>query len=159
MLKPNAQDISFIVLVILVTIAFILLLLPFYSAELWAVILAVLFNPLQRWLTGRLKGRRTLAAAISLLVCVCIVVIPATLVFGALAQEAGGLYRSISTREFDAAVIVERVQARLLSFVLDMLDNAGLGDLEPVRAGPRSPARHALPPSPAPRAPSRRSAG
>ena len=70
MLKPNAQDISFIVLVILVTIAFILLLLPFYSAVLWAVILAVLFNPLQRWLTGPLKGRRTLAAAISLLVCV-----------------------------------------------------------------------------------------
>ena len=128
MLKPRGQDVSFIVLVVLVTIAFIFLLLPFYSAVLWAVILAVLFHPLQRWLASQLGGRRTLAAALSLLVCVCIVVIPATLVFGALAQEANQLYHQIDTREFDPAAIIERMRGRLPAFVVNMLEAADLGD-------------------------------
>lgn len=126
MFKPRAQAVSFVILVVLVTIAFILLLLPFYSAVLWAVILAVLFNPLQRWLTRRLGGRRTLAATISLLACVCMVVIPATLVFGALAQEANHLYQQIGTREFDPAAIIERARARLPGFVVNMLEAADL---------------------------------
>lgn len=130
MLKPNGQDVSFVVLVVLVTIAFVFLLLPFYSAVLWAVILAVLFNPLQRWLTARFGGRRTRAAAVSLLVCICLVVIPVTLVFGALAQEATALYQSISTREFDPAALVERARARLPDFVVGMLEAADLGDFQ-----------------------------
>lgn len=126
--KPSAQDVCFTVLVVLVTIAFFFLLLPFYSAVLWAVILAVLFNPLQRWLTRRLGGRRTQAAAISLLVCVCIVVIPGTLVFGALAQEANNLYQQIGTRQFDPAQIIERAHSRLPQFVVNLLEAADLGD-------------------------------
>jgi predicted PurR-regulated permease PerM len=128
MLKPNGQELSFTLLVVLVSIAFILLLLPFHSAVLWAVILAVLFNPLQRWLTVRFGGRRTRAAAVSLLVCICVVVIPVTLVFGALAQEASGLYQSISTREFDPATLIQRAHARLPAFVLKLLEAADLGD-------------------------------
>lgn len=128
--KPNAQDLSFIGLVVLVTIAFIFLLLPFYSAVLWAAILAVLFNPLQRRLTGRFRGRRTPAAAVSLLVCICVVVIPVTLVFGALAQEANALYQSISTREFDPASLVDRARERLPGWVVNLLEHADLGDFE-----------------------------
>lgn len=133
MQKPSAQDVSFIVLVGLVTVAFIFLLLPFYSAVLWATILAVLFNPLQRWLTARMGGRRTRAAALSLLVCICAVVIPATLVLGALAQEANGLYQRISTREFDPAAIVERVRASLPGPVLDLLAGLGLDDFAAIQ--------------------------
>ena len=128
MLKPNGQELSFTVLVVLVSIAFILLLLPFHSAVLWAVILAVLFNPLQRRLTARFGGRRTRAAAVSLLVCICVVVIPVTLVFGALAQEASGLYERISTREFDPAALIQRAHERLPPYVLKLLEAADLGD-------------------------------
>lgn len=128
MLKRSGQEVSFVVLVVLVTIAFVFLLLPFYSAVLWAVILAVLFNPLQRWLTARCGGRRTRAAALSLLVCICVVVIPVTLVFGALAQEANAVYQRLATREFDVAGLVERAQQRLPDFVLQMLDAADLGN-------------------------------
>ncbi len=127
--KRGAQEVSFIVLVVLVTIAFVFLLLPFYSAVLWAVILAVLFQPLQRWLTARMGGRRTRAAAISLLVCLCIVVIPATLIFGALAQEANGLYQRISTREFDPAELLARAHARLPDSIVRLLEAADLGNL------------------------------
>ncbi len=128
MLKRSGQEVSFVILVVLVTIAFVFLLLPFYSAVLWAVILAVLFNPLQRWLTARFGGRRTRAAAVSLLVCICLVVIPVTLVFGALAQEANAFYQRLSTREFDVAGLVARAHERLPDFIVQMLNAADLGD-------------------------------
>ena len=38
------------VLLILVTVAFIWILLPFYGAIMWGAIIALLFTPLYRWL-------------------------------------------------------------------------------------------------------------
>lgn len=131
---PTVHQISFVVLVVLVTAAFVWLLLPFYGALLWAAILAILFNPLQRRLTRRLGGRRTLAAAISLLACVCIVVIPGSLILTSLAQEAAGFYNLISTRQFDPAEIVEQVQAALPSVAVEALAALGLGDLAEIQA-------------------------
>ncbi|MEI7728778.1 MAG: AI-2E family transporter [Verrucomicrobiota bacterium] len=61
--------------------------LPFLSALAWALALAVLFSPLQRWLELKLK-RPNLAAAVSVLVVGLIVVIPATFVGQRLVQEA-----------------------------------------------------------------------
>jgi predicted PurR-regulated permease PerM len=54
------QRASFYVLLLIITIAFVWLLIPYYTAVLWAVILAILFFPvhkrLERWLGGRLTG-------------------------------------------------------------------------------------------------------
>ncbi len=44
----SVQRASFYILLALVTIAFAWLLLPYYSAVLWAVILAVVFSPVQQ---------------------------------------------------------------------------------------------------------------
>ena len=59
---------AFVVLVVAITLAFGWILAPFFEAILWAVILAVLFAPLQRRLSARLGERRTLAALVTLLV-------------------------------------------------------------------------------------------
>jgi predicted PurR-regulated permease PerM len=53
--------------------------LPFLSPLAWALALAVLFTPLQRWLEARLR-RPALAASACLLVIGAIVVVPALLV-------------------------------------------------------------------------------
>ncbi|MDD2869725.1 AI-2E family transporter [Neomegalonema sp.] len=127
------QKASFIGLLILVTIAFIWLILPFYGALLWAVILAILFNPLNRRLERGLNGRRSLAAALSLLACICIVVIPGSLILSMLAREAVGLYDRISTREFDPARILEQLRGAAPGFVLewfDALDLQGFDELQ-----------------------------
>src|SRR5690606_1997367 len=100
----------------LVTVAFGWLLLPFYGAVLWAVILAILFYPLNRRLVTRFRGRRNLAAGVSLLACICIVVIPGSVILASLAQEANGFYNRISSRELDLVTIVERVQELLPAF-------------------------------------------
>ena len=53
-------------------VAFGWILLPFYGAVFWAVILALLFSPLYRRLLVRMRGRRNLAALSTLLVCLLI---------------------------------------------------------------------------------------
>ncbi|MHA1517330.1 MAG: AI-2E family transporter, partial [Alphaproteobacteria bacterium] len=51
------QDKAFLVLLIAVSLAFAWILLPFYGAILWAVILATVFVPVERWLGSVLPER------------------------------------------------------------------------------------------------------
>ncbi len=62
---------------------------PFLPALVWALALAVLFTPLQRRLEAKIK-RRSLAAAVSVVVIGLIVVVPATFVGQRLALQAAG---------------------------------------------------------------------
>ena len=59
--ETSLQRKTLLLLLALVTIAFIWILLPFYGAIFWAVALGILFAPLQRKLLLKLKGRRNLA--------------------------------------------------------------------------------------------------
>lgn len=134
MRTPTVQTASFVVLIIIVTAAFIWLMLPFYGAVLWAVILALLFNPLQRRLAASLGGRDNIAAGLSLLACVCIVVIPGSIILAALAQEATDLYYRTSTREFDLAKVLGQVRSAMPPFVVETLSALNLGSFEEIQA-------------------------
>src|SRR5690606_41720922 len=78
---------SFIVMLTLATVGFIWILLPYYAALFWATTLAILFYPVQRRLTVKLRGRSNLAAAITLLIVLLMVIIPMILISGALIQQ------------------------------------------------------------------------
>ncbi len=130
--SPNA---SFFALVVLVSVAFIWLVLPWYGSVLWAVILALLFRPLQVWLERRFGGRRSLAAFVSVLACICIVVIPGVLILAALAREASALTTSISSREFDPAALLDQVRAALPAGARRVLASLSLGDFGDMRSG------------------------
>lgn len=134
MSTPTVQWISFVVLVVIVSIAFFWLLLPFYGAVLWAIILALLFNPLQRWLERKLDGRRGIAATLSLLACICIVVIPGSLILASLAREATSLYGRISSEEFDLAAILETLRAALPDFISNALASYDVGSFQELQA-------------------------
>lgn len=130
--SPNA---SFFALVVLVSVAFIWLVLPWYGSVLWAVILALLFRPLQVWLERRFGGRRSLAAFVSVLACICIVVIPGVLILAALAREASALTASISSREFDPAALLDQVRAALPAGARHVLSSLNLGDFGDMQSG------------------------
>lgn len=78
--------------VVLVTTAFVVLLIPYHGAVLWATIVAILFYPLHEMLCRWFGGRRNLAATTSVICFVCIVLIPGSIVLGSLADEATRLY-------------------------------------------------------------------
>jgi predicted PurR-regulated permease PerM len=133
MSRTTIQTFSFIALVVVITAAFLWLLLPFYGAILWAVILAILFNPVQRRLVVRLGGRRNVAAALSVLACIAIAVIPASLILASLAIEAASVYRRISASEVDLSQIVAQVQGVMPDFILDAFAALNLGSLAEIQ--------------------------
>ena len=60
--QTEQQHKAFLLLLAIVSVAFFWLLIPFYGAVFWAVILAIVFQPLYRELEHRLWPRRNLAA-------------------------------------------------------------------------------------------------
>ncbi|MGH8377204.1 MAG: AI-2E family transporter, partial [Pseudomonas sp.] len=97
------QNRSLLLLLTLVTLAFIWILLPFYGAVFWAVILAIMFAPLQRRLLFRLSFRRNLTAFITLMVCLLIAILPVIVISTLLVQEGATLYKNIESGQLDIA--------------------------------------------------------
>ena len=106
------------------------ILLPFYGTILWAVVIALLFAPLYRWLLPRLKQRRTAAALLTLLTVLVIVVIPLAMVSAALAREANGVYQRLQSGELNPALYFRGVFAALPEWAVELLERVGLGNFD-----------------------------
>lgn len=132
MMPTSVQRLSFYALLIFVTIAFIAILLPFYSAILWAVIFAIIFFPVHTRLDAGLRQHHNLAAVLSTLICLCLVIIPGLIALSSLVQEGGHLYQRITSGEIDLRQLVERLQGALPQFLrerIEIFDFDGTGKL------------------------------
>lgn len=121
------QRTSFYILLALITIAFIWLLIPYYTAILWAVILAIVFYPVHVRLGLAFGGRRNVAALLTVLLCICLVIVPAMIITGSLVQQGNSLYQQMSNREFDVNGYLIRIQSMLPTSVDEWLKSVELG--------------------------------
>lgn len=124
---------SLILLLVLVTLAFGWILLPFYGAVFWAVVLAVVFSPLQRRLALRMGGRGNLSALISLGVCLLVAILPVFLIAALLVQQGADLYQRLDSGELDVGSYVARVREVLPESLQHQLDRFGLNDFDGLR--------------------------
>ncbi|MDH1440514.1 AI-2E family transporter [Pseudomonas sp. GD03721] len=108
MQRSVLQNRTFAIGLALVTLAFAVLLRPFYTAIFWAATLAVLFWPAYERILARIPAKPSLASLITLLTCVLVVVIPVTLVGASLVQEMAHLYARL--REDGGSDIADRIQ-------------------------------------------------
>ncbi|WP_136477187.1 AI-2E family transporter [Pseudomonas sp. DG56-2] len=131
--ETNLQHRALHMLLALVTIAFIWILLPYYGAAFWAVILGIVFAPLQRRLLARLDWRRNLAAGLTLLICLVIAILPVIIISMLLVQEGAALYKNIETGQLDLAGYIERFKDILPAFAQNGLERMGMGDLDGLR--------------------------
>lgn len=120
---------TFVVLVVLVTLAFALILWPFYAAVFWAAVLAIVFSPLNRRLQGAMGERRSLASMVTVTIIVFIVILPAGIVAAMLVQEATALYERLQTGEVDIAGALKRIMDAVPGWAQGLLRDAGLSDL------------------------------
>ncbi|ODB38262.1 AI-2E family transporter [Pseudomonas mosselii] len=127
------QNKALTVLLALVTIAFIWILLPYSGAIFWAVILGILFAPLQRQLLLRFGGRRNLATATALVICLLIAVLPVIVIGALLVQEGATLYQRIESGQLDIAGYIERGKDMLPAYAQHFLDRMGMGNLDGLR--------------------------
>ncbi|CAN5297168.1 AI-2E family transporter [soil metagenome] len=129
----RSEDRVFMALVIAATAALLLIIQPYFGAILWALVAALMFEPVMERLSRRLKGRRTLAASLTLLLIIVVAVVPAILLAIFIVQEILALYGRIASGGIDIGHIFAQFQAALPDWAVRMLERAGLSDLDAMR--------------------------
>jgi predicted PurR-regulated permease PerM len=117
------------VLLAAVSVALLVILVPFFGTLLWSVIVALLFRPLFRRLMSRLGGRRTAAAAVTTLAVFVIVVMPFVVVTLSLINEAAALYERVQRAQQTPASAINDMFAALPVWATDLMHRAGIPDL------------------------------
>src|SRR5687768_17924946 len=116
------EDRAFLLLLVLVSLAFAWILWPLYGAVLWATVIAIMFAPLQRRLVLRMRKRRSLAALATLTVIVVMVILPLTLISASLIKEASGVYARIQSGELNLGRYFEQIYGALPAWATTLLD-------------------------------------
>jgi len=123
----SLEDKTFTLLLVLVSLAFGWILLPFYGAVFWAAVLAIIFAPLHVRLLHALPRQRNLAAGISLLMILLLVLLPLAVITAMLVQEASVVYQHMQTGEISISRYLQQMYEALPGWVTGLLNRFGLG--------------------------------
>ena len=127
-MAPRVEQKTFLLLLVLVTLAFGMVLWPFYGAVFWAAVLALLFSPLRRRLLARMGDKPNLATFATLALCLVIVGIPAALIAASLVDEVSGVVRRVQSGELNVGGYAQRVFDALPQWLSKLLARFGLRD-------------------------------
>ena len=116
----------FLLLLVAVTLAFGTILWPYAEAIFWGITLAILFSPLQKILLRRMPKHATLAALITLLFCLLVVILPTTLLSVSLLQEATHTYDRLRSGQIDFGGYFQQIINALPAWASTALDRFGL---------------------------------
>jgi predicted PurR-regulated permease PerM len=122
------EDKAFLLLLAGVSAAFLLIVWPFYGAVFWATVLAVLFMPLYRRALRWMRHRPTIAALVTVLLVVLIVILPLTAIGALLAQEAASTYARIQAGELNFGRYFEQMLEALPAWMVNLLHASRLID-------------------------------
>lgn len=130
MTSGASSAIGFRVLLALATICFLWVISPLVGPILWAMVAALLFQPVNVRLLRVMPGRTNVAAALTLLAIVAAVVVPALLIGSALINEATGLAQRLRSGQVDVMPMLMRLRSELPAWLvqstgLDRLNDAG----------------------------------
>ncbi len=111
---------SFLGLLLLVTLTFIMLMVPFFTSIFWAIALAIVFTPLYNKFLRKISNQN-LAALCTLLCIIFLVVIPIGWVAVLTVQEAIGFYNYLQGQAISAEQIFQDLQTTF-PYTLQLLE-------------------------------------
>ncbi len=100
---------TFLAMLVGVSLAFILLMKPFFGPIFWAVAIALIFHPVREKLAVKIGDRPNTVALLTLLLCLVIVIIPVLILVTSLIAEGVGLYQKIQSGELRPGEYIDRV--------------------------------------------------
>ena len=127
--SSRLEDRSFLLLLVLVSLAFFWVLWPYYGAVFWGSVLAILFNALFLRLLKKMPQKRTLAALLTLSIILVLVILPVGLISALLTQEAASVYQRVQSGELSFGRYFQQIYNALPSWVTGILDRSGLDNL------------------------------
>ena len=123
------EDKSFLLLLVLVSLAFFWVLWPFYGAVFWGSVLAILFNALFLRLLRKMPQKRTIAALVTLSIILVLVILPVGLISALLTQEAASVYQRVQSGELSFGRYFQQIYNALPAWVTSILNRSGLQNL------------------------------
>jgi len=114
MTEQRTHNILFFISLAVITVLFLYLLKPFFYPIFWAAVFASLFRPLFSRLK-RKTGRPNLAAAITLLAIVVVILLPLTLIGTLLVNESFHIYTSLSEDHSPIREFVDGIPDRIMN--------------------------------------------
>jgi predicted PurR-regulated permease PerM len=113
-------------LVAILSAAFLFILWPFLGAVLWAVAIAIVFEPVHARVREQTGQRATLASLLTLALIVMIVILPLILVGASVVQEAAVAVQKVRAGEVNFGQYIQSVIAALPEWARALLDRLGL---------------------------------
>lgn len=127
------EDRAFLLVVAVTTLAFAWILWPFSGAILWGVVIAVLFAPLHRRILRHMAKRPSLAAFLTMLIVLLIVILPLTFLSILLVDQAIGLYTRLQSGELDVAAYLQQIMGILPDWAVSLWNRYGPSNLAEVQ--------------------------
>jgi len=113
-MQKNTPYILFLTLVLLVTVSFFLLIKDFLLACFWAIILAVVFDPIYQRIRQYLKNSEILPLFLTMMMIILVFVIPLLTITLMITEESTLLYQKIQGGEINPQIYFEDTLALLL---------------------------------------------
>ena len=127
--SPALEHKSLLWLLVVVSAAFALILLPFAGAVLWAIFIAIVFAPMYQRMQHNVKRRPSLTAFLTLTLIVVIVLLPLALLGISVVEEAALLYQKVKAGEVQFGAYFQRVLDALPDWLHTLLDRFGADNL------------------------------
>jgi predicted PurR-regulated permease PerM len=128
---PNPRNNSKAVfLLIAISVALLWILMPFYGAILWGLIIALVFEPLHKIILPRVWMRPNLAAFLTLLIVLLLVIVPFAMITTTLAIEAAGLFQRLKSGELQPLVYFRTVFDSMPPWMAEFLARMGFDSFE-----------------------------
>lgn len=100
---------TFLGSLLLVSLAFLFLLKPFFGPIFWAVAIALIFHPVRQRLAVRMGDRPNLVALVTLMICMVIVIIPVMVLISSLVAEGLSVYQKIQDGDIRPGEYLDQV--------------------------------------------------
>lgn len=132
--RPDLQHKTFLLLLITITVAFAWIMLPFYGAIFWGVVLAIVFAPVHRHLFEWMGKRRNVAALATLLLFLVVVFFPLAFIAASILQEGTLFYEKVQSGQLDFAAYFQKIINTLPDWLSNLLSRFGVTDIATLKS-------------------------
>lgn len=134
--EPDLSDSkAIIVLLLLASVALGWVIWPLSSAVFWAVIFAIVLDPLYRRVLVWTGGRKGLASFGMVIGILLLLIIPMLSILAAIVSEVAGLFARVTSGEINLQLMFQQIMQILPNWLTGLLQRLGLGNLGAVQDG------------------------
>lgn len=120
-------------LLVSVTLGFGLVVWPYFGAIFWGVVLAIVFAPLHERILIRCRQRRTVAALVTFAIAIIGVGVPVAIVTTLVVRQGTEMYAAVTSGRIDIGASLQHAVAMLPDWMLTILNELGLNDMDSVQ--------------------------